>query len=75
MTCFPFLSTPVAAVERPVAKPQGPGLWSRLWRSLFQSDREAYLAGATDLVDLERRQRAWERAASDTSLLALVHWR
>jgi Protein of unknown function (DUF3563) len=55
--------------------PAGQASGRGLWRSLLQSEREAYFASATDLVDLERRQRAWERGSHDPSLLALEVWR
>jgi Protein of unknown function (DUF3563) len=61
--------------ERPAARPSDARFWPRLWRCLSQSQREAYLAQATDLVDLERRQRAWERSSPEASALSLVAWR
>jgi Protein of unknown function (DUF3563) len=37
----------------------------RLWQRLSLSEREAYLAKATDCADLERRQRAWDRSDAE----------
>ncbi|WP_083440698.1 DUF3563 family protein [Aquincola tertiaricarbonis] len=75
MTEIQAVNAPAGACERPAAAPSGTGLLSHLWRSLLQSKREAYFASATDLVDLERRQRTWERASHEPSLVTLEAWR
>ena len=60
--------------RRPAPSFSTPGFWMRLWQRLHQSEREAYLAASTDLADLERRMRAWDRTSADASMLKFRPW-
>jgi Protein of unknown function (DUF3563) len=60
-----------------VPPPPRPGLLAacrRLWQRLGLSEREAYLAKATDCADLERRQRAWDRGGAGLQHPSYPDW-
>jgi Protein of unknown function (DUF3563) len=75
MSAATLFSTDAAADVLRAPRPALARFWSHLWRFVNQSEREAYLAQATDLVDLELRQRAWERSMPDACSLSLAAWR
>ena len=54
--------TPIGRLRRALA---------RLWQHLTLDEREAYLANATDCVDLERRLRVWDQQRASSARVTL----